>query len=130
MRTELNIETGEARQVNTTAYVVGGSVVLIDEGQPVPPGAVLASSVPQAAPVVPQSVTPVQAFTALDQVGKLAPLLTYLDAPDTPPLVRAVVMGATDWRRDSLLLMSVAIVLGLSQADVDALFVTAALIEV
>lgn len=130
IRTELNAETGEARQVNTTAYVVGGSVVLIDEGQPVPPGAVLASSAPPPALAVPQSVTPVQAFTALDQVGKLAPLLAYLDAPDTPPLVRAVVMGATEWRRDSLLLMAVAIVLGLTPAEVDALFSAAALIEV
>ena len=46
IRTELNIETGEARQIPTAAYVVDGAVVLIDDGQPVPPGAVLASTVP------------------------------------------------------------------------------------
>lgn len=85
---------------------------------------------PPPAPAAPQSVTPVQAFTALDQAGHLAPLMAYLDAPDTPPLVRAVVMGATEWRRDSLLLMSVAIVLGLTASDVDDLFDMAARIDV
>lgn len=78
----------------------------------------------------PRAVTPVQAFTALDQAGHLAPLLAYLDAPDTPPLVRAVALGATDWRRDSLLLMTVAIVLGLTASDVDDLFDMAARIDV
>lgn len=130
IRIELNAETGEARQINTTAYMVGGAVTLIDEGQPVPTGAVLASLVPPPTLAVPQSVTPVQAFTALDQAGKLAPLLTYLDAPDTPPLVRAVVMGATEWRRKSLMLMTVAIVLGLTASDVDDLFDMAARIDV
>lgn len=85
---------------------------------------------PDPADIVPQSVTPVQAFTALDQVGKLAPLMAYIDAPTTPPLVRATALGATEWRRDSLMLMAVAIVLGLSQAEVDDLFVTAAQIKV
>lgn len=82
-------------------------------------------SVPQPAPPIP-TVTPVQAFTALDQVGKLGALMAYIDAPTTPPLVRAVALGATEWRRDSLMLMTVAIVLGLSPEQVDALFVTAA----
>ena len=82
------------------------------------------------AQVVPTTVTAVQAFTALDQAGHLAKLLAYLDAPDTPPLVRAVVMGAIEWQRDSLLLMAVAIVLGLTPEQVDDLFSAAALIEV
>lgn len=85
---------------------------------------------PTPAPTVPQSVTAVQGFTALDRIGKLAALLDYLSAPTTPPLVKAVVMGATEWRRDSLMLMTVAIVLGLSSAQVDDLFRTAATIEV
>lgn len=45
-RIEFDIETGETRQVTTTAYMANGSLVLIDEGQPVPPGAVLASTLP------------------------------------------------------------------------------------
>lgn len=82
-----------------------------------------------AQPPQPQSVTAVQAFAALDQAGHLAQLMAYLDAPDTPPLVRAVVMGATEWRRDSLMLMNVAIVLGFTSAQVDDLFQVAQTIE-
>lgn len=130
MRRQTNVMTGETTTIASSPYVLNGAVILVDDGDPVPPGAVLAGPSSPPAPAVPQSVTPVQAFTALDQVGKLAPLLAYLDAPDTPPLVRAVVMGATEWRRGSLLLMAVAIVLGLTPAEVDALFSAAALIEV
>jgi len=70
MRTELNIETGEVAHINTTAYITNGATALIDEGQPVPAGAVLASSVP-AAPAVPQAVTMKQAQLALLAAGKL-----------------------------------------------------------
>lgn len=45
-RTEFDFSTGEARQINTTAYMVDGAIVLIDDGQPVPSGAVLASTLP------------------------------------------------------------------------------------
>lgn len=45
-RTEFDFSTGEARQINTTAYMVDGAIVLIDDGQPVPAGAVLASTLP------------------------------------------------------------------------------------
>lgn len=48
-RTEYNFATGSARLVDTAAYLVNGQVVLIDDGQPVPAGAV---PVEQAAPVV------------------------------------------------------------------------------
>lgn len=46
VRTEFDFTTGEARQINTTAYMVDGAIVLIDDGQPVPAGAVLASTIP------------------------------------------------------------------------------------
>ena len=46
IRTEIDLNTGEARQINTTAYMVDGDIVLIDDGQPVPSGAVLASTLP------------------------------------------------------------------------------------
>lgn len=45
-RTEVDVITGESRQINTTAYMVSGAIVLIDDGAPVPPGAVLASTLP------------------------------------------------------------------------------------
>lgn len=60
-RKELDIETGEVREINTTAYMVNGAIVLIDEGQPVPPGAVLASTLPMPEVVEqPPQLTPVQ----------------------------------------------------------------------
>lgn len=45
-RTELDVSTGKLRHINTTAYMVGNSLVLIDDGQSVPRGAVLASTIP------------------------------------------------------------------------------------
>lgn len=60
-RKELDIETGEVREINTTAYMVAGAIVLIDEGQPVPPGAVLASTIPMPDVVEqPPQLTPAQ----------------------------------------------------------------------
>lgn len=61
-RTEVDVITGEVRQINTMAYMVDGSIVLIDEGQPVPPGAVLASTLPMPDVVdAPPQITEVQA---------------------------------------------------------------------
>lgn len=61
-RKELDIETGEVREINTTAYMVNGAIVLIDEGQPVPPGAVLASTIPMPDVVnAPPQITEAQA---------------------------------------------------------------------
>lgn len=105
------------------AYLLPAGVVQISDAE------AAALQAPPPAPAIPQSVTAAQAFAALDQAGKLAPLLAYLDAPDTPPLVRAVVMGATEWRHDSLMLISAAIVLGLTPAQVDDLFQVAQTIE-
>lgn len=62
VRTEFDFNTGKHRQISTTAYVVDGAVVLIDEGQPVPAGAVLASTIPTPAVVdAPPQLTQAQA---------------------------------------------------------------------
>lgn len=69
-RTEFDFSTGEARQVNTTAYMVNDTIVLIDDGQPVPPGAVMASTIPMPEVVEqPPQLTPTQ-------ITKLAGFLT------------------------------------------------------
>lgn len=69
-RSEFDIESGESRQINTTAYMVDGAIVLIDEGQAVPPGAVLASTLPMPEVVnEPPQLTPTQ-------ITKLAGFLT------------------------------------------------------
>lgn len=141
MKTYARIEAGRVAELFATdgdiAQMFHPSLVWVEAPGSVSVGHVYAGGVfsappapPPPAPAVPQSVTPAQAFTALDQAGKLGPLLAYIDAPDTPPLVRAVALGATEWRRDSLMLMTVAIVLGLTPAQVDDLFIAAALIEV
>lgn len=60
-RNELDVITGEVRHINTTAYMLDGAIVLIDDGQPVPPGAVLASTIPMPEVVEqPPQLTPVQ----------------------------------------------------------------------
>lgn len=46
-RTELDIQTGESRQIASQAYLLGNALVFVDDGDPVPVGAVLASSVQQ-----------------------------------------------------------------------------------
>lgn len=77
-RKELDIETGEVREINTTAYMVAGAIVLIDEGQPVPPGAVLASTIPMPDVVdAPPQITEAQA----------AKLIAFLKA--NPDIVEA-----------------------------------------
>lgn len=45
-RIEVNVSTKSVRHIETTVYVVDGVFVLIDEGDEVPAGAVLASTVP------------------------------------------------------------------------------------
>lgn len=84
----------------------------------------------QQAAVVPTVVTPLQAFTALDQFGLLAQVVAYIDAPDTPVLVRLAWLGATEFRRDSILVMNAAIILGLTEQQLDALFTAAAAVPV
>lgn len=70
IRTEINVLTGESRQIDTTAYMVDGAIVLIDDGEPVPPGAVLASTIPTPEAVdEPPQLTP-------SQITKLAGFLT------------------------------------------------------
>lgn len=46
MRTQVNVITGQVEQIASTAYIVDGVWTLIDDGQPVPAGAVLASTMP------------------------------------------------------------------------------------
>lgn len=80
--------------------------------------------------VVPASVSPIQAMTALDNAGLLSALDAYMQDASTPLLARRAYLMATEWRRDSLLVMNAAIVLGLTEKQVDDLFISASLIKV
>lgn len=80
-RTEVDVITGEVRHINTTAYMVAGAIVLIDEGQSVPAGAVLASTIPMPDVVdAPPQITEAQA----------AKLIAFLKA--NPDIVEAAKM--------------------------------------
>ncbi len=81
---------------------------------------------PPAPPVVPQSVAALQGLLALDAAG----LGQTYDAWSTDPArtftERAFINKAQNWRRDDPTLASAAAAFGLSDADLDALFVAAA----
>lgn len=90
---------------------------------------ILQAQAAEQASVPPLVVTPLQAFAALEQFGLLPAALAYIDAPTTPPLVRLAWLGATEFRRDSLLVMNAALVLGLTDTTLDALFLAAAAVN-
>lgn len=74
---------------------------------------------------VPFSITPLQAIWALDQFGLLDVIEAFMARPDTPRMTRAAWNRATEFTRDSPLLNSLALMLGLSATQLDALFVAA-----
>lgn len=126
-RMELDIVTGSIRLIGTAAHMVDGAVVLIDEGQVVPPGA--QAPVPAQAPA-PRSVTRFQARAALLAAGQLGVAAAWFERADVDPLALLAWHEAGTWERRSLLLMSVALALGWADAEVDDLFREAASIEV
>lgn len=122
MRTELNIETGEIRRIQTAAYMVGGDVVLIDEGAPVPPGAL--PPPPTDPNVIPQIVTRRQALLALLAAGKLDAV--ELQIQNAPRAVQIAWSAASTFERTNPLIEALAPDLGLAPADIDTLFIEAA----
>lgn len=122
MRTEFDITTGQTRQVRATAYMVGDTIVLIDEGKPVPPGAI---PPPPADPnVIPQVVTRRQALLALLAAGKLDAV--ELQIQNAPRAVQIAWAAAGTFERNNPLIETLAPSLGLTEADVDNLFTEAA----
>lgn len=79
---------------------------------------------------VPESVTPLQAFFALESKGMLQKVYDYMALPSTPAIAKLAFTGATVWKRDSLLVMNVAFTCGFTPSQVDDLFVLAASIQV
>lgn len=122
-RLEIDIETGEVRQINTAAYVVGGAIVLIDDGQPVPPDATPASQL-TASPTIPQVVTRRQAMLALLAAGKLDAV--DLAIQNAPRVVQITWSTAAEFERTNPLIEALAPALGLTPNDIDNLFIEAA----
>jgi len=122
MRTELNLRTGAVTQVNTTPYVVDGTLVLVDEGQPVPPGATVPPPIDPN--TVPQVVTRRQALLALLAAGKLDQIDLLIQ--NAPRAVQIAWEAAGTFERNNPLIETMAPQLGLTEADVDGLFIEAA----
>lgn len=100
---------------------------LVESGMPLQAGAdgrPVAAEVAAPSPV-PRVITPVQAFTALEEAGLLQRIYNHINSASTPLLVRMAFYGATEWRRDSLLVMNTAIALELTADQVDQLFIDA-----
>lgn len=78
---------------------------------------------------VQQEVTRFQARAALYNAGLLDSVENYIALSDTPMLVKLAWADAQSFVRTSDMIVSVAAGLGLTDAQVDALFVSAAVIE-
>lgn len=94
---------------------------------------VAAGNTPQPADVsvvgVPQSVTRFQALAALHLADKLTAVQAIMAAPETPVIAKLAWDNALSFERTSPTLASLAAMLGMTDADLDALFTQAATIE-
>jgi hypothetical protein len=77
--------------------------------------------------IVPQTVSRMQAMVALSRAGLLTPVQTWVAGQDAE--IQLIWNNAPDFSRDSTLLANAAAALGLTAAQVDALFVSAAAIS-
>jgi hypothetical protein len=77
-------------------------------------------------PVVPQTVTRFQALATLAAGGWLDVVHTYIDALPRSNVQRLAFENAADWERSSPTLNALATMLGLTDAQVDELFIAAA----
>ena len=78
---------------------------------------------------VPQVVTRFQARAALHLAGLLTTVESLMTDPQTDMLARLAWQDAQEFRRQSPTMLSMAATLGLTDAQLDALFTTAAGIE-
>lgn len=105
---------------------INGGFALVDPPEPEEP------PVPEPEPDGPPTVvTRAQGKAALIQAGLWADVLAYVDAiadPTEQALARVALDDTTEWRRDSPFLATAAAALGLSDEDLDGLFVAAAAI--
>jgi len=97
---------------------------------PMGPAEVVMHKESVAAPVAPGVVSTFQAKAALLEAGKLAQVEAYINAAGTDPVVKLAWDTVQVFRRESLMVMAVAIELNLTSAQLDALFTRAAQIVV
>jgi hypothetical protein len=78
---------------------------------------------------VPQSVTSVQALTALHNAGLLASVESVMNNPETDKIAVIAYQRAGNFRRKSPFISAVGNGLGLSEYEIDSLFIAAAQID-
>lgn len=74
---------------------------------------------------VPVEVSRMQGRAAIIQAGHMAAIQAYIDASTTDIMVKEAWGNVTTFRRQSLMMLTVAVVLGLSEEDLDNLFIAA-----
>ena len=75
---------------------------------------------------VPQSVSPLQAYLAMDQAGVAPAFDSWANDPARTFAEKAFINRAQEWRRDDPVLSAGAAALGLTAEQLDGLFVLAA----
>lgn len=80
-------------------------------------------------PVPPQEVTRFQARAALYQAGLLDQVEASIAAPDTDMMLKLAWQDAQTFKRNSQFVSGMALKLGLSEQQIDSLFVAASQIE-
>lgn len=68
------------------------------------------------------TLTPLQALEILDRSGLLQSVYDYMQLETTPLVVKLAFQSATKWERNSLLVMNTAILLGLTEEQIDQMF--------
>lgn len=77
-------------------------------------------------PPIPQSVTRFQALATLSSAGHLPTIRAHIATLDQDDIVRLAWENASEWERTSPTLAALAAMLGLTDTEVDDLFVAAA----
>ena len=77
-------------------------------------------------PPIPQTVTRFQALATLSAAGHLPTIRTYIATLDQDNITRLAWEAATEWERTSPTLAALATMLGLTDTEVDDLFIAAA----
>lgn len=84
---------------------------------------------PEIVPTVPNSVTSVQALTALHNAGLLPTVEAAMNDPSTDQAAVIAYKRATNFRRQSPFINALAPALGLTESQINDLFIAAAQIE-
>jgi len=108
-RIEINCQTGEQRVVDLTPEEI--------------------AALPLVTPHVPQCVSRFQARAALHLAGLLDDIEALMAAPETPALAKLAWADAQEFKRNSPTVQAMAAAIGLTEAQLDELFTTAAGID-